>query len=62
MRKKCRKMVKYGLLLGVVLGTNVNTSYGAYTSFVGNGQTVYDEEVILLNNGLPVVEKRLVLL
>lgn len=45
MRKKCRKMVKYGLLLGVVLGTNVNTSYGAYTSFVGNGQTVYDEEV-----------------
>ena len=44
MRKKCRKMVKYGLLLGVVLGTNVNTSYG-YTGDVGSGVTVSNENV-----------------
>ena len=44
MRKKCRKIVKYGLLLGIVLGTNVNVSYG-YTNYVGSGVTVSDEEV-----------------
>ena len=44
MRKKCRKVVKYGLLLGIVLGTNINISYG-YTDAVYNGAIVSDEEV-----------------